>query len=160
MSRVAVATVWVVLALAAREGFTAPAPADAIRAAWSELDAAWAARDLERMVRLFADEAVFAFPPGDYRLDGKPAIRAHFAAQFPKQSPALRHVTEVGHIRPVGDGLYAGDAGVRVVRTADDGAELSVLRAFAVFALMRAREQGWELLEVRAFRLPDEPEAR
>lgn len=145
----------VLLCALAVAGSVPAADEHAIRAAWSELDAAWAARDVERISRLFADDALFAFLPGDRRLDGHAAIRAHFAAQFPQQSPALRHTTGIQRVRALAENLALVDAGVRVVRLGDDGSEAAVLRTFAVFAVMSRRDAEWQILEIRAFRLPD-----
>lgn len=135
---------------------TVPAAGEeAIRATWSELDAAWAARDVDRISRLFAEDATFTFLPGARSLEGRPAIRRHFAAQFPGQSPELRHVTDVQRVRWLAEGLAAVDAGVRVLRPGGEGANDTLLRAFAVFAVMTRSGDGWQLLEVRAFRLPE-----
>jgi uncharacterized protein (TIGR02246 family) len=129
---------------------------EAIVATWSELDAAWVARDVDRISRLFAEDATFTFLPGARRLEGGPAIRAHFAAQFPRQSPELRHVTDVQRVRLLTEGLAAVDAGVRVLRSGREGASDTLFRAFAIFAIMTRIDDGWEILEIRAFRLPEE----
>jgi uncharacterized protein (TIGR02246 family) len=155
--RWAVALLIGTFAMARADVPTAP-PADraAIAATWTELDAAWAARDVGRITRLFTEDAILAFLPGERRLEGRPAIRAHFATQFAGQAPELRHVTEVRQIQPLASGLAFVDAQVRVLRTHEDGdAAPDVLRTFNVFAVMAAEApERWGIRSVRAHLLP------
>lgn len=128
---------------------------EAVRAVWADLDAAWNARDVERFIRLFAEDATFALVARGQRLEGRRSLREHFARQFQRQSPELRHVTELHRIQHLDRGLATVDAEVRVRRVAGaDEVEVAVLRTLAVFAIMSRHSGHWRIRGVRAYQLP------
>jgi hypothetical protein len=75
-----------------------------IRALWSELDAAWNARDVERFSALYADDASLLFIDGGKSLEGRVTIHANFSEQFARTPPGLSHHTTLGGIGPVATG--------------------------------------------------------
>lgn len=132
-------------------------PADeSIRAVWSTLDAAWNARDVERFSRLFAQDATFGIVP-EQLVEGRAAIHARFAEQFSRQSPDLRHSTQLRRIEHLEPGLAAVDAEVHVARVAaGEHGWSAILRTFAVFAVMTRASGAWEIRGIRIYRLPEE----
>lgn len=130
----------------------------AVRALWSELDAAWNARDVERFSGLYTEASSFVFVDRDQALEGRDAIREHFAVQFPRTPPAFSHHTTIDQTRPVADGIVVADGRVEV-RRADPDAQgaPAVFRRFAIFALMRQAGQAWQIDALRVYQLGDEP---
>ncbi len=105
----------------------------AIRALWALIDHSWNQRDSEQFCRLFAEDASLEFVATGPSLEGRAAIRRHFADQFPRYAPHARHSTQVRAIHDIAAGVIAVDADVGI---------LVMLRTSA----------GWELRWMRVFR--------
>lgn len=129
-----------------------------IRALWSELDAAWNARDVERFSALYTDDASLLFIDGGQSLEGRVTIHANFSEQFARTPPGLSHHTTLGGIRPVADGIALADGAVEIHR-AEPGTQDTpvVVRRFAIFALMRDAGRTWRIDTLRVYPLGDAP---
>lgn len=125
----------------------------AVRSFWSTLDATWVARDAEQFSLLFTQDASFGFVAAGSSLEGRAAILQHFVDQFARQSPDLRHVTQVREIRTVAPGVVTVDGNVEVRRTGTGDADPTILRRFAIFAVMLKSGSEWNIHVVRAYRL-------
>lgn len=126
-----------------------------IRSLWAKLDAAWSTRDAEQFSRLFTEDASFGFVGRGQALESRAIIRQHFTQQFSRQAPELRHLTQVREIRLVAPGVVTVDGNVDVLRKASgESAESTVLRTFAIFAVMLKSDDGWEIRVLRAYQLP------
>lgn len=132
----------------------APAANAGILAHWTELDAAWDARDAQRFAALFTVDADFEIVGRGQPLLGRSAIDADFSQRFPGFPPELRHRTRIDRIGQPAPGLWAIDGGVDVVRIAAEDDAATLLRGFALFALMRQDEAGWRIHALRAYELP------
>jgi len=125
------------------------------RSFWSTLDDIWNARDAERFSQLFTEDASFRFVDRELSLETRAAIQRHFTDQFSRQAANLRHVTQVRENRIVALNVAAVDATVEVVRKgSDDSAPPTVLRRFAVFAVMLKSADGWKIRLLRIYPLP------
>jgi uncharacterized protein (TIGR02246 family) len=132
-----------------------PADAAALRSLWSTLDAMWNARDAERFGALFTADSSFGFVDRDQSLESRATIRRHFAEQFATFAPDLRHRTSVGRIRVVAAGVRTADGKVEILRLGSAQApEPSVLKTFAIFAVMLQTTEGWRIRVLRAYELP------
>lgn len=133
----------------------APSDRAAPRTIGSTIDARWNARDADGFSELFTEEASFQFPDRGTSLDGRATIRRYFAEQFPQFAPELRHRTSVRETRMITPDFHTVDGTVEIVRVADDeGTEPTLLRSFAIFALMHRSTEGWKIRELRAYQLP------
>lgn len=127
----------------------------AIRAAWSQVDAAWNARDAERFSRLFADDVSFRFVQRGQSLDGRTTIFEHFHEGFPSYAPDLRHRTRISTVHAIAPGVFTADGQVEILRLAAGGnAAPTVLRTFAIFAVMSGKEEDWIIRALRIYQLP------
>lgn len=126
----------------------------AICAAWSKVDATWNARDAERFSRLFADDVSFSFVQRGPSLDGRAAILEHFREQFPRLAPDLRHRTQIGAIRAVPPGAFTADGKVEILRHGAGGDDApTILRTFAIFAVMSGKDEDWSIRMLRIYEL-------
>jgi uncharacterized protein (TIGR02246 family) len=126
----------------------------AICEVWSKLDTAWNARDAERFSRLFADDVSFRFVQRGPSLDGRTAILEHFREQFPRLAPELRHRTQISAIREVATGAFTADGKVEILRHGAGGGDApTVLRTFAVFAVMSGKDEVWDIRALRIYEL-------
>jgi uncharacterized protein (TIGR02246 family) len=131
-----------------------------VRALWSRLDQSWNARDAERFGQLFTEDASFGFVDRGQSLEGRATIYQHYAEQFRGFSPDLRHRTLVLDVRPVSRGVVAMDGTVKILRSEPGSGERgSVLRTFAIFAVMLQTDDSWNIRVLRAYQLPSTVEA-
>lgn len=133
----------------------------AIRSLWSTLDAMWNKRDAEQFSDLFAVDASFEFVDRGQSLESRATIHQHFADQFPKFAPDVRHLTSVRQIRVIAPDVRTVDGKVEILRNSPgESAKPVVLRTFAIFAVMFRTGEGWSIRVLRAYELPaatDEP---
>jgi hypothetical protein len=89
-------------------------------------------------------------------LETRATILRHFTDQFARQSPELRHATEVREARMIAPGVLAADVGVEVRRvgSAASGSATAVLRRLAAFAVMRRSGNDWRIELLRVYTLP------
>lgn len=128
---------------------------ETVRRLWSTLDAIWNERDAERFSELFTTDASWVFVDRGDSMVGRTAIHARFAEQFPALAPELRHRTTVRAVRAVGPGVRAVDAEVEILRDGSGGSvEPTVLRRFAVTAVMPRTIDGWRIAVLRVWQLP------
>lgn len=126
----------------------------AICAVWSKVDATWNARDAERFSRLFADDASFRFVQRGPSLDGRTAVLEHFRERFPRLAPDLRHRTQISAIRAVATGASTVDGKVEILRHGTGGDDMpTVLRTFAIFAVMSGKHENWSIRTLRIYEL-------
>ncbi len=124
----------------------------AIRTLWSEIDHSWNQRDAEQFCRLFTEDASLEFVATGPYLGGRPAIRRHFADQFPRYAAHARHATHVRAIHNIASGVIAVDASVDILGNGPGGdAARVVLRKFVVSAVMLRTSAGWEIRWMRVF---------
>jgi uncharacterized protein (TIGR02246 family) len=132
---------------------------DTERLLWSRLDALWNARDARGFSELFTADGSFEVFDRQELLDGRAAIHARFAEVFPGIAPEIRHRTSVREVRTVAPGIRAVDGTVEIVRKAARGGTGStLLRRFAIAAVMLESEEGWRIHSLRAFQLPTQGE--
>jgi uncharacterized protein (TIGR02246 family) len=138
---------------AARDGESTDGPA--VRALWSTLDQSWNARDAERFGQLFTEDASFGFVDRGQSLESRATIHEHFTEQFRVSSPELRHRTRVHDVRPVSPDVVAMDGTVEILRSEPGpGERHSVLRTFAIFAVMLRADDNWNIRALRVYQLP------
>lgn len=126
----------------------------AICETWSQVDAAWNARDAERFSRLFAEDVTFRFVQRRQSLDGRTTILEHFTERFPRFAPDLRHRTRISTVDAVAPGVFTADGKVEIQRHAGDGgAAPTVLRTFAIFAVMSGKDENWSIRSLRIYEL-------
>jgi uncharacterized protein (TIGR02246 family) len=135
----------------------------ALRALWSTLDATWNARDATRFSDLFTVDASFEFVGRGESMAGRATIYETFAARFGRFAPDVRHVTDVDEIRVMAPEVRTVDGRVEILRAGPDAAAPTVIRHFAVFAVMLRTAEGWKIRVLRAYELaigPGEGEER
>jgi uncharacterized protein (TIGR02246 family) len=123
----------------------------AIRTLWALIDHSWNQRDAEQFCRLFAKDASLEFVATGPSLEGRAAIRRHFADQFPRYPPHARHSTHLRAIHDIAAGVVAVDAAVGILGHGSAGEATRVLRKFIVSAVMLRTSAGWELRWMRVF---------
>lgn len=137
------------------------APDAGVRAAWSALDAAWNDRDADRFSVLFTTGASFEFVDRGEALNSREAIRASFARRFPGFAPDLRHRTTVRDMHALADGVAAIDGTVDILRKGAYGEpDFTILKHYAIFAVMRRVEAQWNIELLRVYELPAEADGR
>jgi uncharacterized protein (TIGR02246 family) len=97
------AALWALLAVAGLAAAPAPPPREAVRTVREDWNRAYSAGDLERLMRLYAEDAV-SMPPGAPALVGKAAIRADLAGFL-----AANRVHETAAVQDV---MISGDLAV------------------------------------------------
>lgn len=128
---------------------------EAVRDVWTQVDAAWNARDAQAFSRHFAEDVSFRFVRRGQSLDGRATLLEHFGEQFPRYAPELRHRTRIDAVRGVAPGVSTAEGEVRIVRPAADVEEPPVvLRTFAIFAVMSASGEAWTIRALRVYELP------
>ena len=134
----------------------AESPDDAaVRSTWSTLDAMWNARDAERFSALFTADSSFGFVDRGQSLESRATIRQHFAGQFAKFGPDLRHRTSIDQVRVVAADVRTADGKVEILRNeTGQRPEPAVLKTFAIFAVMLRTAEGWRIRVLRAYELP------
>jgi uncharacterized protein (TIGR02246 family) len=125
--------------------------ASQIRTLWALIDHSWNQRDAEQFCRLFTEDASLEFIATGPSLQGRAAIRRHFADQFPPYAPHARHATHVRAIHDIAAGVVAVDADVGILGNGSAGEATRVLRKFVVSAVMLRTSAGWELRWMRVF---------
>lgn len=145
------------LLLLAMPGSPAHASDAAVRALWSELDAAWNARDAERFSARYTEASSFVFVDGEQAFEGREAIRGNFSTQFARTPPGISHRTSISGTRAIADGIRVADGRVEILRTDPDaGGAPVVVRRFAIFALMRQEAvEAWRIDALRVYPLGD-----
>jgi uncharacterized protein (TIGR02246 family) len=126
-----------------------------VRQLWSTLDALWNARDAQRFSDLFTDDGSLEFVDRGQAMEGRPAIRRYFAKQFSSSAPELRHVTSIRDVRVIAPDVRAVDGRVEILRQ-EPGKNVAptVLRTFAIVAVMVRTEEVWRIRVLRAYLLP------
>jgi uncharacterized protein (TIGR02246 family) len=126
----------------------------AVRSVWSTLDALWNARNAEGFSEAFAVDGRFEFVGGGESMTGRSAIRRTFAARFPNFAPDIRHRTTVREVHFIAPSIRTLDGTVEILRIgAGPGGDPTVVRTFAIFAVMIRLEDGWRIRELRAYQL-------
>lgn len=125
---------------------------DSICDLWSEVDAAWNARDAQAFSRLFAEDATFRFVRRGQSLDGRQTILEHFGELFPRYAPDLRHHSRIKTIRALAPGVFTADGEVDILRPSGNRAG-TVLRTFAIFAMMCEKDEDWSIHALRIYEL-------
>lgn len=129
----------------------------AVRALWATLDAAWNARDAEQFSQFFTEDVSFAFVDRGQSFEGRAPIRQHFAEQFPRLAPDLRHVTHVHENRLIAPDVIAVDGEVEILGAGSDGISApAVLRTFAIFAVIAQADERWRIRVLRIYQLSAE----
>lgn len=137
-------------------GEAAPSAAERVAALWAAVDAAWNERDAEKFTSLFTNAASFRFVDRRDSLEGRVAILERFSKQFPETPPNLRHHTVVRDVRQVSNDVVTMDGTVEIVRRAPGtGAEQTVIRSFAIFAMMLPGIDGWRISVLRIYQMPN-----
>jgi uncharacterized protein (TIGR02246 family) len=117
----------------------------AARSRLLELDREWseaaAARDVERALSFWADDAV-VFPPGGPAVAGKPAIRAFVVKSFETPGFGISWKTENVVVSRSGDFAY-GTGTNRVTFTGSDGRQVAV-EGKAVTVWRKQKEGDWK----------------
>lgn len=130
--------------------------ADVERTYRTFFDAAWNTRNADAFSRLFLENGSLEFVDRRQSLDGRAKIRAHFAEQFPRFAPDIRHVTNVRAIHHLVPDLIAIDGDVEIQRTGTTSAAPAVIRRFVVSAVMMRTVAGWSIRLLRAYQMPDD----
>lgn len=137
-----------------RSGETDESAQAGIRSLWSRLDALWNERDAQRFSELFTVDGNFVFVDTGVSLDGRAAIQESFAERFPDFAPNVRHRTTVAEIRDIAPDVHTVDGKVEILRMEPDaGADPTVVRRFAIFAVLVRGDDGWGIRELRAFQV-------
>jgi uncharacterized protein (TIGR02246 family) len=125
-----------------------------VRALWAALDQAWNGRQADRFGDLFTTDASFEI--GGDALSGREAIQRGFSQRFAQLAPELRHRTTVKDFQALAPGLASVDAGVEIAREAPRAAAApTVIRRFALVAVMSRTAEGWKIRLLRAFAIPE-----
>lgn len=130
----------------------------AVRGVWTALDARWNERDATRFSEVFTDDVSFEFVDRGESLEGRAVVREHFGARFPDFAPGLRHLTTVREITGIAPDVVAVDGKVEILRESPD-AEPSLLRTFAIFAVMTRDAGAWGIRMIRIYQLPEQEAA-
>lgn len=130
------------------------ADSTAVEAFWSKLDSVWNARDAQRLSELFTDDASFALVERGQSFETRSAIHRRFVQQFRIQSPELRHTTRLRRFHRVAPDIVVIDGIVEVSSADAESAALTVVRHFAITAVMVQDSQAWRIRLVRAYQLP------
>ena len=113
--------------------------------ALSTLDAMWNARDAEHSrPRLTRRIHCLGFVDTGRPLENRASIRRHLAEQFATFPPELRHRIIVGRIRVVRPVLFCRLQGRNLRLCSARAPEPSVLKIFAIFAVLLTNEEGWK----------------
>ena len=128
-----------------------PSPAEqaALKALAAAADAAWNAKDVERMTAAYTDNGSLRLG-GTPAIEGREAIRAQFRSAFAARQGTLRHITSVDRAELIRPDLALSDAGVRIEQQQADGS-WTLVRAFRNVSIAAKGPQGWRLQTVRAF---------
>lgn len=137
--------------LAATE--VAPDAHAAVREVWAVLDARWNERDAMRFSEIFTDDVSFEFVDRGESLESRAVVREHFGARFPDFAPELRHLTTVRNVTNIAADAVAVDGKVEILHESPD-AEPSLLRTFAIFAVMTREVEAWKIRMIRIYQLP------
>ena len=132
-----------------------PSNAAAIQQIWADVDAAWNARDASRFSALYTDDASFEFVDQRQSISGREAIRRHFENQFPRTAAEFSHHTRISATRRIADGAVAADGVVEIKRAPTDrSAAPSVVRTFAIYAVMVSAGDTWRIDSLRIYQMP------
>ncbi|WP_293350156.1 SgcJ/EcaC family oxidoreductase [Phenylobacterium sp.] len=129
-----------------------PSPADvkALRALGDAADAAWDARDADRMASYYAADASLLVGGGGPVQLGRDDIRAYFTRAFAQRVGTMRHVSEFRGQDMLGPDLVLTDLWVRVEERQPDGTWKEV-RRFNNISLAVREDGAWKMKAVRAY---------
>ena len=127
--------------------------ADAARRWASVWQRAWNERDVESIVALYADDAIFSSEPFREPFAGKSGVRRYVAGAFSEEESALAHFSEpvVGEGRAavawwttlVENGMPITLAGTSLLRFNDDGLVVEQWDAWNQLAGHRQAPEWW-----------------
>jgi ketosteroid isomerase-like protein len=129
-----------------------PAEAPRLQLLADAVDARWNARDAAGLSAHYGPEATLTLEPTALHLQGRLAVQRYFEQSLSKLPPEMRHLTRVQRATALPGGLCLTDSQVLLQREAADGARSQVAE-FRTYTLLRPRDEGWELLAVRAVAL-------
>jgi len=144
-----VALTWAA-ATAALAGPPSRADDAALRALGASADAAWDARDADRMATYYAEDASLLVDGAGGEQQGRASIRTYFQRTFAGRQGELRHVSEIRGLQMLGDDLALTDVWVRVEAKQPDGGWKPV-RHFNNVSLAARKDGVWKLRAVRAY---------
>lgn len=129
-----------------------PSPADVrtLRALGEAADAAWDARDADRMASYYAADASLLVGGGGTVRLGREDIRAYFTRAFAQRAGTMRHISEFRGQDVVAPDLVLTDLWVRVEERQPDGTWKEV-RRFNNISLAVREADGWKMKAVRAY---------
>lgn len=129
-------------------------PAEEVAAVAQPRGQAFLAGNLEAWVAAYADNAVFHSAPSPFRIEGKPAIRAHFADLF-RAYPERRVFTYQPITRVYNDNLVISN-GYNVLSYTDLKGQITTFHVR--FSVTWAKVGGrWEVVDHHISRLPPVP---
>jgi uncharacterized protein (TIGR02246 family) len=114
----------------------------AVRAVAEAIIAADNARDLERVLELYARDAVL-LPPNAEPVVGRPAIRPRYEALFRAMNPAI--VSEVAEVRVGGDWAFVRGRNTGEMRPIDGSSAPRRLNDLYVMILSRGDDGRWRI---------------
>jgi uncharacterized protein (TIGR02246 family) len=129
-------------------------PAEEVAALAQPRGPAFLEGNLEAWVAAFADNAVFHSAPSPFRIEGKPAIRAHFADLF-RAYPERRAFTHQLMTRVYNDDLVISN-GYTVLSYTDLKGQITTFHTR--FSVTWAKVGGrWQVVDHHISRLPPVP---
>lgn len=124
----------------------------ALRALGAAADAAWDAKDADRMATYYADDASLLVSGAGGEQLGRAQVQAYYQRAFASRSGDLRHVSEIRGLQMLGPDLALTDVWVRVEARQPDGV-WKPMRYFNNVSLAVREAGGWKLRAVRAYPL-------
>jgi len=133
----------IVLLAVAPNGLRAQQPmaSDAVRAVANGIIAADNARDIDRVMSFYADDAVL-MPPNASPVTGHRAIRPRYETLFAAMSPAI--VSTLDEVRVAGDWAFVRGKNTGVLRSRSGG-ETRALNDVFVMILQRQGDGQWKI---------------
>lgn len=127
----------------------------ALHAVADRSDRVWNEKDTDGMAAIYAQDGMLRLA-GEAPLVGRASMRDYFAQAFARRPPGFRHVTRITHFQALTPDLVLTDGDVSVDQQQADGS-WTVMRRFRTNSVAVRRENGWELLAVRAIPLASPP---
>jgi len=122
-------------------GQRAASAADSVRAVAEGIIAADNARDLGRVLRLYADDAVL-LPPNENPVTGRTAIRPRYETLFRTMMPAIK--SELSEVEVGGDWAFVRGRNTGTMRPISGGPERQLNDVF-LMVLRRAADGEWRI---------------
>jgi uncharacterized protein (TIGR02246 family) len=122
----------------------------ALRQLGAAADAAWDARDADRMATYYADDASLLVGGAGGEQHGRAQVQGYYQRAFAGRSGILRHVSEIRSLQMLGPDLALTDVWVRVEARQPDGS-WKVVRTFNNVSVAAREADGWKLRAVRAY---------